>query len=111
MPISVAIAVNVRSLIKEASEHLSKVTPGYDMKSAIAMRCVAVATYEFNRGCEVSAINTSASPQGCYVDALENMQLLLRSNLEFAAHEEVADEIVEAARAIRDSVLLLPLPN
>lgn len=111
MPISIATAVAVRALIKEAYEHMRQVRFEPTMKGTITLRCLASAMYEFNRGCEVSAIGSGLLPYSCHSDALENMQLLLRSDLEFAAHEEVAGEILEAAEAIRDHVLLLPLPH
>lgn len=98
MPISESAATSIRGYFTKIQAYL-KVCPLSDISPA---RNLAAALYEFNRAGNISAIRpaTIAPESQLREDALENVRLLLASDLENAIDKEAEGEALNAAREL-----------
>lgn len=110
MPLPVTIGAVVRADIQAASDHLKKV----ELNDPEPLYCLVNASYEFNRGCSVSAFrareqNGAAGALSALSDLHENFRLLLASEFEKVTDEDSVEEIVNASKEILLAVQCLPV--
>jgi hypothetical protein len=98
MPISESAATSIRGYFVQIQTRLKACPLG----EISPVRNLALALYEFNRGAHVSAIRpaTIAPEAQLREDALENVRLLLESDLENAIDQEGEADALQAAREL-----------
>jgi hypothetical protein len=105
MPISASAATSIRNYFTKIQAYLkvcplSEISPARNL--AAALYELAAALYEFNRAGNISAIRPAALAPEAQLreDALENVRLLLASDLEKAIDQEAEGEALNAAREL-----------